>query len=322
MGVFSVYQAQQAVTRLELNRLGAMADASAKLIAAWFDARRDEIRLLARLDAFAERQLDAVNASLKALSDLNGHYDTIYLVGLDGAGMAGVRRDAQQRRTEMFGQWEAAGFNVADHEWFRQAVAGQEVVSGVLRSKATRSRVVVIASPVYRDGAVGGVVCGAILTDSLLDRIRGLQLHDGIEAYLVDGEGKAATPARSVSSLDAPVETEGVAALLRRENGTGRYANAAGVLVLGVYRYLPEIGWGFVLELDETHALAAVNDLVRRLVTWLGIGALATLALAAADEVSGATEEMAASNEEVAEAGKALAAMARRLEEWVRRFRM
>lgn len=202
------------------------------------------------------------------------------------------------------------------------AIVVLAVVSGVLRSKATRSRVVVIASPVYRDGAVGGVVCGAILTDSLLDRIRGLQLHDGIEAYLVDGEGKAATPARSVSSLDAPVETEGVAALLRRENGTGRYANAAGVLVLGVYRYLPEIGWGFVLELDETHALAAVNDLVRRLVTWLGIGALATLALAAADEVSGATEEMAASNEEVAEAGKALAAMARRLEEWVRRFRM
>src|SRR5690606_32739076 len=67
---------------------------------------------------------------------------------------------------------------------------GEHVISEVLISRATGNRVATIASPVYRDGAVVGVVRGAVLMDTIFQQVRGVALPAGMEAYLVDAEAK------------------------------------------------------------------------------------------------------------------------------------
>ena len=277
MGTISVYQTREAVLAAELARVEGLADANAELIAAWMNARRDEIRYLAKLDAVVNLQTNDVNRLLMELSEHNHAYDTIYLIGPDGRGLAGVEFNRQSRTTRVLSRPEANSFQVADRDWFRRAVAGEHVISEVLISRATGNRVATIASPVYRDGAVVGVVRGAVLMDTIFQQVRGVALLAGMEAYLVDAEGKAATPTPSVADMDTPLATAAVAAVLRQESGMGRYDNPAGAPVLGVYRYIPELDWGLVVEMDQAYALSAANEMVGSLRTYLIVGVVVTL---------------------------------------------
>ena len=236
-----------------------------------------QIRYLAKLDAVVNLQTNDVNRLLMELSEHNHAYDTIYLIGPDGRGLAGVEFNRQSRTTRVLSRPEANSFQVADRDWFRRAVAGEHVISEVLISRATGNRVATIASPVYRDGAVVGVVRGAVLMDTIFQQVRGVALLAGMEAYLVDAEGKAATPTPSVADMDTPLATAAVAAVLRQESGMGRYDNPAGAPVLGVYRYIPELDWGLVVEMDQAYALSAANEMVGSLRTYLIVGVVVTL---------------------------------------------
>ena len=137
-----------------------------------------------------------------------------------------------------------------------------------------------VASPVYENGAIVGVVRGAVLMDTVLQRVSGLSLQDGMEAYLVDAEGKAVTPAASVRDPDVPVATAAVDALRRKHSGKGLYDNAAGTPVLGTYQYIPMLDWGLVIEMDQRTALGAASEFVRRLRSYLTAGGIATFVLA------------------------------------------
>ncbi len=280
MGGVSVYQTREAATAFELAKAERLGQANADLIEAWMRARRDEIRYLAQLDGFASMDIEAVNDHLRELSQHNGHYDTIFLVSPAGIGVAGVERDPAAETTVVLTPGEAAAFQVSDRDWFRRAMAGEHVISEVLISRATGRRVATVASPVYENGAIVGVVRGAVLMDTVLQRVSGLSLQDGMEAYLVDAEGKAVTPAASVRDPDAPVATAAVDALRRKHSGKGLYDNAAGTPVLGTYQYIPMLDWGLVIEMDQRTALGAASEFVRRLRSYLTAGGIATFVLA------------------------------------------
>lgn len=279
IGVLTIVQSRQGIVAAELAKADGLGSSNAEMIASWVQARRDEIRYLSSLDVFVHFDVTAAQQYLHQLSLHNNHYDTIFLIPANGTAIAGVEFMGATGDSQIMSPAATAEFQVADRDWFQRAMRGEHVISEVLLSRATGNRVSTIASPVYRNGNIVGVVRGAVLMDTVLEQVSGLELGEGMEAYLIDQDGRAVTPASSVVNPDEPVETEAAQAFAQKRSGTGLYPNAAGQSVLGAYHYIPMLDWGLVIEVAEATALGTANDLAASLRTNLIVIGTVTLLL-------------------------------------------
>jgi signal transduction histidine kinase/HAMP domain-containing protein len=90
------------------------------------------------------------------------------------------------------------------------------------------------------------------------------------EIYLVDADGRALPQGRVVSS--PAIET-----VLNGEDTEGLYENYAGVPVIGVYRWMPDLGLALVVEQSQEEAFATADS-----VTTTVVGASLAVALVTA----------------------------------------
>lgn len=279
VGTLTVVQSRQGIVAAELAKAEGVGRSNGEMIASWVQARRDEIRYLSNLDVFVEFDVDAARRYLLELAEHNHHYDTIFLIPADGTAIAGVEYVRSEGASRVMTAADTAAFQVPDRDWFQRAMTGEHVVSEVLLSRATGNRVSTIASPLYRGNEIVGVVRGAVLMDTILEQVSGLELDVGVEAYLVDQNGMAVTPAASIADPNTPLETEAARAFAEKRSGTGLYRNAAGDSVLGAYQYIPMLDWGLAIEVAEAAALGEANELAVSLRTNILVVGLATLAL-------------------------------------------
>ncbi len=99
-------------------------------------------------------------------------------------------------------------------------------------------------------------------------------LGDTGEAYVVDRRGFACPQNRKVASL-------AIEAALAEQNGQGLYENYAGKPVIGVYRWLPDLGLALVVEQTQEEAFAGNEAMTTAVIAaTLGV-AIATAAIAA-----------------------------------------
>lgn len=152
MGAISISQGQQGIIEAELVRADGIGHANADIIAAWVEARRNEVRYLATLDVFVSMDAEAAGNYLRELSDHNGYYDSLFLLRPDGMGVAGVERDHARGVSTIVSVQEAAAFQVGDRDWFQRTLLGNHAVTEVLISRATGNQIFSVASPVYRSG--------------------------------------------------------------------------------------------------------------------------------------------------------------------------
>jgi signal transduction histidine kinase len=134
---------------------------------------------------------------------------------------------------------------------------------------------VVVQRIAGQDGETLGVVAGWL---SLGDLIADLQtigdLGETGEVYLVDPDGMALPRGQVVSS-------PGIEAALAGGRVEGLYENYAGVPVIGVYRWVPELGLALVAEQGQNEAFATADSVVATVVGTSLVVALVTAVIAA-----------------------------------------
>ena len=96
----------------------------------------------------------------------------------------------------------------------------------------------------------------------------------GVEVYLVDATGMALPQGQKVSS-------PGIEAALAGEDGEGLYENYAAVPVIGVHRWIPELGLALVAEQIQEEAFAMTDNVTATVIGATLIVALATAVVAA-----------------------------------------
>lgn len=268
----SSYQFRQSLTESTLESLAQQSQSHAQAFTEWLNTRQDEMRVMAHtrearaLDSWGMTQL------LVTLTETNQFYDTVFLLNPEGRGLAGVSFENNKART--LTATEAWEFNVADRAWFKSAMAGNDVFSQPIISRASGKLVSTVAIPVRQDGEIVGVVRGAVQIDTLVKRLAKLQRSAGTEIYLVDESAHAITPAASIKDLNATLQTEAVKAATKRADFTGIYKNAAGLSVVGSQAFMDLLGWGLVIETDESVALAKLIDMLRIMLVIAVVGVI------------------------------------------------
>jgi len=173
--------------------------------------------------------------------------------------------------------------DISGMDYFRQAVQGNTFVSGVIPSEIPLLNEVgemelgmptmFVSAPLKdRDGAVIGVIALRIDVDTLNGLMLSLRLGKTGETYLVNKDGYMITESRLSAHLkdkrlvkkrsalelklvnpETGEMTDGVKQCITANNGFNAkgYKDYRGRLVLGVWRWLPELNWGVIAEIDR-----------------------------------------------------------------------
>ncbi len=314
--VYSVFNSS--FTEGVQDRLVATGTANTDIFLEWLDARQDEIRLVASLDAAEQVDEERLSHILERLAANNGHYDTIYFVDTNGNGVVGVSFDGS---ATVLTSEEAAQFQVGDRAWFQEAIRGEDVFSQPLVSRATGNRVSNVVIPVRNNGQIIGVVRAAVRLDILTETLADIQLAEGTELYIINRDGEAVTSAQSLQGAGESISTRAAENISRETSGHGRYANAAGQSVIGSYNYIPLLGWGMITEANESIALAEVRTVLWQIIMvsafiLLAAGFIIVLLVktsitkplqAAIDSLSAASEQVSSASTEVSSSSQTLA---------------
>ncbi|EJI86150.1 methyl-accepting chemotaxis sensory transducer [Alishewanella aestuarii B11] len=241
-----------------VSSLRSAAELNADAFTDWLLVRQDEMRLLATLPSVQQLNLPLASELMQQLAQNSGFYDTIFVVGPDGLGMAGV--SFVNGQAKVLSEAEANVFNVADRAWFKQAIAGQDTFSQPVVSRATGQTVSTVAIPIRQNNQIVAVMRGAVQLETIFRKVNELSRNDYTEIYLLDTEGKAITTAPSVAK-DAKLTTQAAEAIKQQQSGVGLYQNAAATPVIGSYQFMPMLGWSLVLESRQQEALAEVREM-------------------------------------------------------------
>ena len=119
------------------------------------------------------------------------------------------------------------------------------------------------------------MLAGWLDPDRLVEAMRRVDgLGESGEVYLVDRRGVALPQGRGVTS-------PGIAGALSGQGGAGPNENYAGVAVIGVYRWLPELNVALVAEQSQEEAFGPTNRVTAAVVGATLVVALVTAVIAA-----------------------------------------
>lgn len=144
-------------------------------------------------------------------------------------------------------------------------------------------KVMTVAAPIVIAGETAGVLAGDVPPERISDSLGSLTVGRSGEVYLVNGEGRLVTipPGAGGDSgleiLGDPIDSEGVRRVREGESGVAEYRNYAGVEVLGSFVWMPEPGWGLLVEQDagqSFHQLGSLHAWTILIVLGLSLAAL------------------------------------------------
>ncbi|MBE7445686.1 MAG: PAS domain S-box protein [Planctomycetia bacterium] len=188
---------------------------------------------------------------------------------------------------------EAVGADVSQMDYFKKSIEGSTYASNVIPSeiplinefgeKELGLPTMFVSAPLKsRDGAAVGVVALRVDANALNDLMLSLNLGKTGETYLVNKDGFMVTESRFAAHLkemglvkrrcalslklvnpETGELTDGVKQCVAGENGFDAkgYKDYSGLLVLGVWRWLPEFNWGVIAEIDRDEGYGPAYNL-------------------------------------------------------------
>ncbi len=161
-----------------------------------------------------------------------------------------------------------AGLDYATRDWFRSALAGQEVTSRPTRGRANGDPIIIMAAPVRSaDGKVLAVLAGVELLDSpsFLKPIQTMRLGNSGGFLLVSPADKVFVAASDPAMVLKPTPPPGVNQLhdkaMAGYRGTGVTVNAKGIEELSAMVTVPSTGWFVVARMPTDEAFQPMVQL-------------------------------------------------------------
>ena len=172
--------------------------------------------------------------------------------------------DPNEGRVLASAEWPAAGAAYPDSGFF---LVDKTETSISTRSADGLGAMLYLSTPITSsDGhLIGVLVAGGNLEQLQATMDLGAENRYSEDAYLVNQEGAFVTQPRFVQrdGEPFPVLSQGIEAALDGETGVAEYRDYRGVLVLGAYRALPELGLALINEIDLQETLAPIASLRR-----------------------------------------------------------
>jgi signal transduction histidine kinase/HAMP domain-containing protein len=154
--------------------------------------------------------------------------------------------------------------------------AGQDAtLQPALLDLDTDARLIAVQRIVGEDDRTIGLLTGWLYLEDLVAHLQAAgALGETGEIYLVDADG-VALPQREV------VSSPGIRAVLAGEDTEGLYENYAGIPVIGIYRWMPDLGLALVVEQRQEEAFATADSVTATVVGASLAVALVTAVIAA-----------------------------------------
>ncbi len=236
-------------------------------------------------------------------------YEHFYLVDSAGNAIASSNPDIVGK------------LNVADRQYFKDAIAGQASVSEVIKSKVTGSPVVAVSFPVRDGDAVKGVLFGTLDLNWFSDKfVSQIKVLDTGYAFLFDEKGVfIAHPDKTKIFQTKLADFDWGTQVQTRHNGGLHYVYN-GIAKTGVFRTSEVLHWGVMTTVPDSELNASAHRMAR-INLLLGAGSLAIGVLlmlltaasitrpiqTAADQLSVGGEQISAASSQVSAASQSLA---------------
>ncbi len=176
------------------------------------------------------------------------------------------------------------GKDYSDREYVQQAMAGNVYVSEPLISKITGELSIMVAAPLYADGAHGGTIAGVVYfvpPETFLNNIvSSIQIGENSRAYMINKAGDTIADITldtiTVQNIEAEAGSDSSlkdlaalhAAMRRGENGFGSYDSQDGKMFMAYAPVNGTDGWSIAVTapqlnyLSTTYKGMAINILV------------------------------------------------------------
>jgi methyl-accepting chemotaxis protein len=146
------------------------------------------------------------------------------------------------------------GLNVADRDYFKQAVSGKAAISEILTSKLSNKPVVAIAEPIYLNGQMVGVLGASINFETLSSHAAEIKIGENGYAYMIDRNGMFLyhpTTEKILKDNIKDIASDELQVLVKQmqagESGTGFYTYNN---VYKYVRFVPVGQWVLVLTAE------------------------------------------------------------------------
>ena len=262
---------RSAMEQAAMDSMNQIADSTIKSITTWVGERQSDMLLWGDVALFknivgaAKPAPGMVAEGMELIKQFNRdapYYETLVLVDRQGNAICSTAPEGSQ------------AFNVAERDYFQQAMTGTVAVSEVIRSKVSGNSVVVVAVPVRVGEKPAGVLLGALDLESFTRKfVEPVKIGSSGYVFVTDRKGVIC------SHPDASmVMTTNLASLafgpeiMKNKNGSMRYIYR-NEEVMAAYRTDPVYGWIVVARAPAREVMASTRT-IRNLNLLVGLAAI------------------------------------------------
>jgi len=245
------YKAKDILVRNMEQTLTSVAVSSSKEVGMWLDSRKSELAMLANMPLINSGSNTARLSFLSSEIQRNKLYETFFIADSKGDYIITSGTPA----------------NVKDRDYYKKVMStGEIVVSDPLVSRATGKTVIVVASPLKKDGVVTGLLGGTVTIDDISQRVDSIKAVKTGYAYMVRSDGLViAHPSKDlVMKLNPMTDTsidprlkEAIQKVTRGETGISRYV-FEDVDKYVAYNPIQGVNWGIAVTAPAEELSAAL----------------------------------------------------------------
>lgn len=267
MGVLAMVTAEELIRTRVTNEIEHVAADKAALLERWISERKADLEVVAGSSVLSSLDPAQIAPYLELVRNRYRVYRNIIVVSREG--------------TVVYGS-SSRTFNPQDEAWCRDSLAGKPYLSDIAFDPDQKESFFRISMPLGEPtGAVTGVVCATVGTNTILSLILRVSLGETGECYLVNREGAFLAhkePKRILTENIA--QSESFKNILNAGKRQLTYIDYRGIEVLGASARVEGTDWALVVEQDRQEAFHDADRLKHYLFLVALLSAGGALALA------------------------------------------
>lgn len=243
LGSMNYMQAKKLIQGDNKSELIKTAEDERDSVKLWFDVYRQQITTYARSPIIVSGTHEEVMDYLRKEIKSNPLYANILCSDTKGNAYSAL----------------GISVNIANRDYFEQALKGKIVISDPIVSLSTGKLVVEIAAPIIKDGNIKGVISASITVDDIVKHILSIRIEKSGYAFLVKKDGLVVIhPDKKVANalniftsknIDTSLKTFG-RNMLKSTSGSGKFISN-GVSQYAAYSRVPKTDWYLVIQVPK-----------------------------------------------------------------------